>query len=201
MKSSPAHRLGDHVLHERDVPQDTVRQTESPPKQASGDSDSACDHVPPRMKPAPEPARRPGQTPGRSLRRAQMLIALAVMLAGDDMPPLFDDESERRYHAQLNKPKRKVSKRARRRAHATLASMSRMVDATRSMGPMVMRIIARDVSDLPFDRAELPAETMGIRWPMTPGIPIVCQPELRPGDVFAEYSDGSIRQIAGRREL
>lgn len=101
--------------------------------------------------------------------------------------------------AQLNKPKRKVSKRAQRRAHAMLASMSRMVDATRSMGPMVMRIIARDVSDLPFDRAELPAETMGIRWPMTPGIPIVCQPELRPGDVFAEYSDGSIRQIAGRR--
>jgi len=58
VKSSPAHRLGDHVLHEREAPQDTVRHTESPSKQASGDSDSAGDHVPPTMKPGAKPARR-----------------------------------------------------------------------------------------------------------------------------------------------
>lgn len=47
--------LGDHVLHEREAPQDTVRPTESPSKQASGDSDSAGDHVPPRIQPAEKP--------------------------------------------------------------------------------------------------------------------------------------------------
>lgn len=58
MKSSPAHGLGDHVLHERDAPQQTVSDPETPSKQASGDSGSACDHVPPMIEPAPEPARR-----------------------------------------------------------------------------------------------------------------------------------------------
>jgi len=85
---------GGHVLHDAEAPHDTAGDPESPSKPGHANATTAPDHGPPTSLPAQEPDRQPEPSPGRPLRRAQMLIALAVMLAGDNMPPLLDGESE-----------------------------------------------------------------------------------------------------------
>lgn len=104
--------------------------------------------------------------------------------------------AQRRYHAQLNKPKRKVSKRARRRARAYLAELARLIEQSRTVGTRLVRIHVRDASELPAARVETPADDMGLgAFRPQPGIPLVIMPELEPGFGFVEYSDGSLHKV------
>lgn len=104
--------------------------------------------------------------------------------------------AERRYHAQLNKPKRKTSKRASRRARAYLTSLARLIEQSRTVGPRPVRIHVRDASELPAVRVETPVDDMGLgAFRARQGIPVVVVPELEPGFGFIEYSDGSLQKV------
>lgn len=100
------------------------------------------------------------------------------------------------FRAQLNTPKRKTSKRARRRAQAYLAELARLIEQNRLMGPFPVRLHVRDASELPAARAASPDGDIGLlSFHRARGIPVVVVPELAPGDGFVEYSDGSLQKV------
>jgi hypothetical protein len=101
-----------------------------------------------------------------------------------------------RYHARLNTPKRKVSRRAARRASAYLAELARLIEQNRLMGPRPVRIHVRDASELPAVRKHSPdGDIHPLAFHLALGIQIVVVPELESGFGFVEYSDGSLQKV------
>jgi hypothetical protein len=101
-----------------------------------------------------------------------------------------------RYHAQLNTPKRKVSRRSARRERVYLAELARLIEQNRLMGPRWVRLHVRDASELPTARKSSPdGDIHPLAFHFARGIQIVVVPELEPGFGFVEYSDGSLQKV------